>query len=329
MLEKALFQLGASTDGIGSSTTDVIGSSSTDGVGTYNGDNDNGGVNDDCDGASNGDRLRSVADSDYGTDTDADTDDSGTGKEDEFEAHNTRSSRNTRAADKASLALALAKLLFQQSRKSEALDQCARVYRVEWYGDNACSSDLAEAYQLAGWIRIHNDDHTGAYRVWSEGHSICPTDVFLKRQAGKRECWDANVAATAATSGSYCGDSASVASNGASDSGDSASLSLAQDMKICTQNGLLSSSSSYTNTNAKSSTSNGESQVQLHSYHIASNLRECPSTSARALYSPATQGDALVFSTVQPVLSEEECGAVLGHVDAFIEKERDGMCICD
>lgn len=31
-------------------------------------------------------------------------------------------------------------------------------------------AELSDAYYLAGWIRIHADDHSGAYRVWAEGN---------------------------------------------------------------------------------------------------------------------------------------------------------------
>jgi hypothetical protein len=115
----------------------------------------------------------------------------------------------------ASLQLALAKLLFQQGQKSEAYELCERVFTnfeasLEWSqikhmnvvgvfnaaGDTDGSSveeaanEAAEAYQLGGWIKIHCDDHTSAYAIWSRGHAAVPSCPFLARQAGKRSCWD-------------------------------------------------------------------------------------------------------------------------------------------
>jgi hypothetical protein len=116
--------------------------------------------------------------------------------------------------ERASLLLALAKLLFQQGRKSEAYELCEQVFTsfeasLEWLqinhmkvkdyfdgddldGSNVeeAANDAAEAYQLGGWIKIHSDDHTSAYAIWSRGHAAVPSCPFLARQAGKRSCWD-------------------------------------------------------------------------------------------------------------------------------------------
>jgi len=54
-----------------------------------------------------------------------------------------------------------------------------------------CSvEDASDAYHLAGWLRIHADDHTGAYRLWMEGHAAVPECELLARQYRKRACWD-------------------------------------------------------------------------------------------------------------------------------------------
>jgi hypothetical protein len=41
-----------------------------------------------------------------------------------------------------------------------------------------------------GWTYIHDDNHTEAYRTWSEGHLAVPSCPLLARQHHKRECWD-------------------------------------------------------------------------------------------------------------------------------------------
>ncbi len=110
--------------------------------------------------------------------------------------------------ERPSLLLALAKLLFQQGRKSEAYELCEQVFtsfeaRLEWLQINhmkvydldgssveEAANEAAEAYQLGGWIKIHSDDHTSAYSIWSRGHAAVPSCPFLARQAGKRSCWD-------------------------------------------------------------------------------------------------------------------------------------------
>eukprot|EP01046_Picozoa_sp_COSAG06_P058416 COSAG06_NODE_11724_length_1472_cov_1.892935_2_plen_194_part_01 len=114
-----------------------------------------------------------------------------------------------------SLSLALAKLLFQEGRKPEAFELCAAVFTqfeaaaglqpepeqqqpeqqqeqqpeqsvLRRDAQAVAVAEAAEAYQLGGWVKIHSDDHSSAYSVWSRGHAAVPTCPFLARQAGKR-----------------------------------------------------------------------------------------------------------------------------------------------
>lgn len=90
-----------------------------------------------------------------------------------------------------SAALALAKLYFKANRKKRAFAWCDAILSRLRKDANCCPpEDISDAYHLAGWIRIHSDDHTGAYRLWTEGHDAVPECDALARQHRKRACWD-------------------------------------------------------------------------------------------------------------------------------------------
>mmetsp|Transcript_19974 Transcript_19974/g.39231 ORF Transcript_19974/g.39231 Transcript_19974/m.39231 type:complete len:537 (+) Transcript_19974:184-1794(+) len=92
--------------------------------------------------------------------------------------------------------LMLAKLLFKANRKEEALMFCQHVCSMS--PSDATDSEeherlvdaIADAFHLAGWIKIHADHHTAAYELWKQGHIVVPSCSVLKRQAAKRSCWD-------------------------------------------------------------------------------------------------------------------------------------------
>jgi len=89
-------------------------------------------------------------------------------------------------AARASLRLALAKLLFRDDRKEEAFEICVDLMTV-YKRQKSTSSEVddepadmvvtdaqaEDAWYLAGWVRIHSDNHTAAYALWSEGHEVC------------------------------------------------------------------------------------------------------------------------------------------------------------
>ena len=89
------------------------------------------------------------------------------------------------------LTLALAKLLFRNDEKQAAQDLCRSIY-----DGNTCSRTdeletvLADAFYISGWTAIHMDNHTMAYKIWSQGYQQLPRDPRLARQQRKRSVWD-------------------------------------------------------------------------------------------------------------------------------------------
>lgn len=87
--------------------------------------------------------------------------------------------------------LALAKLLFKDDRGNEALLEAGKVIgSLSEEGNDDARKRAADAYYLCGWIAIHMDDHTAAYKYWADGHMRLKDDVPLARQEGKRALWD-------------------------------------------------------------------------------------------------------------------------------------------
>ena len=89
---------------------------------------------------------------------------------------------------RAKLTLALAKLIFRNDQKVEAFGLCQELMNV-YLQQRGLSTEKAavdaegprmmvadeqaeDAWYLAGWIRIHCDDHTSAYSIWSQGYSV-------------------------------------------------------------------------------------------------------------------------------------------------------------
>jgi hypothetical protein len=98
-----------------------------------------------------------------------------------------------------SLTLALAKLYFKVKRNKESMELCTGIQNLIRQHQNCSASkeelccsleDASDAYHLAGWVCIHADDHTSAYRIWKEGSTVLPTCSVLATQARKRHCWD-------------------------------------------------------------------------------------------------------------------------------------------
>jgi hypothetical protein len=95
--------------------------------------------------------------------------------------------------------LALAKLYFKGNDKQNAMQLCLQILdhiRAQAHGSvtilDICDlDDAADAYHLAGWVYIHADDHTSAYRIWNEGALLMPSCQALNTQSKKRLCWDA------------------------------------------------------------------------------------------------------------------------------------------
>ena len=228
----------------------------------------------------------------------------------------------TEARARATLTLALAKLLFRDDCKIEAYRYCQCIMRA-YLGQTKASREMdpispeaeecdtyirggedrgsgeeieldmdvnaeqaEDAWYLAGWIFIHGDDHTTAYRLWTDGHTACPASNVLKRQFGKRRCWDA----TGVVGTAYGGDLGDGEDNSELGSG----LFLAK----------LVGSGAY---------GDGKFDVltDLEAFRVVSELqRPCP---ARALFH-ANQDGRLVFRTREPVLTRGECANVVDAV---------------
>ncbi|KAI2505577.1 hypothetical protein MHU86_8819 [Fragilaria crotonensis] len=94
--------------------------------------------------------------------------------------------------------LALAKLYFKGNDKQNAMQLClqildyirAQAHDCVTISDICDLDDAADAYHLAGWVYIHADDHTSAYRIWNEGAQLIPSCQVLNTQSKKRLCWD-------------------------------------------------------------------------------------------------------------------------------------------
>lgn len=102
------------------------------------------------------------------------------------------------------LILALAKLLFKDDQKEKSLAMCEKVFEMYAEKDNCemidlegdqqprpvSAEDAEDAYYLGGWVKIHDDNHTEAYRIWQDGHVAVPSSELLAIQHRKRFCWD-------------------------------------------------------------------------------------------------------------------------------------------
>ena len=96
---------------------------------------------------------------------------------------------------RSTIVLAAAKLFFKENLKDEALLLCMELIEKFENGDEVDVVNVkqaTDAYYVAGWIRIHADNHTEAYKLWARGHVAIPSSDVLARQARKRQVWDEN-----------------------------------------------------------------------------------------------------------------------------------------
>jgi len=89
-----------------------------------------------------------------------------------------------------SIKLARARLLFKDDNKAEALRLVLEVCSAFERGEACTKEAAADAFNLAGWFRIHDSDHSGAYAAWSAGSELAPHCAMLARQKRKRHYWD-------------------------------------------------------------------------------------------------------------------------------------------
>lgn len=122
------------------------------------------------------------------------------------EAINKLHDAHTRRPTDTKITLALAKLLFKDDQKDRSLSLCREIFLMYEIQRNPAphsspnsqpdqkfsisEEDAADAYYLGGWVKIHDDDHTEAYKIWQEGHLAVPSSALLRVQYRKRACWD-------------------------------------------------------------------------------------------------------------------------------------------
>eukprot|EP01038_Epipyxis_sp_PR26KG_P012702 gene12702-17034_t len=105
------------------------------------------------------------------------------------------------------ITLALAKITFKDDKKEESLHLCQQIFSLYsqqlqsnlrddefYFADESnykiSEEEVGEAYYLGGWVKIHDDDHTNAYKIWQDGYNSLPDNFLLKQQNNKRSCWD-------------------------------------------------------------------------------------------------------------------------------------------
>jgi hypothetical protein len=203
---------------------------------------------------------------------------------------------------RATLLLALAKLLFRDDAKADASALCRRLMRAylgdsgqggedgEGEGDMDVSADQAEdAWYLAGWICIHGDDHTAAYRLWSEGHTALPNSGVLRRQHDKRACWDASA------------------------DGADADVDVGADAGASAAPGVMVGAGAHGD-------SFFEVDTDLEAFTVTLD-RPCP---ALSLFGGGQRG-RLAFRSIQPVLSAAECANVVSCVQSYHREKMNGV----
>lgn len=217
---------------------------------------------------------------------------------------------------RATLLLALAKLLFRDDAKADAYALCRRLMRA-YLGDSGqgqqqdggdgegdggmdVSADQAEdAWYLAGWIFIHGDDHTTAYRLWSEGHAALPNSGVLRRQHGKRACWDA-------------GDGADADADAGAGADADAGVDAGAGAGTCVDAGLVGAGAH--------GDGSFEVDTDLEAFTVTLG-GPCP---ALALFGGDQRG-RLAFRSRRPVLSAAECANVVSCVQSYHEEKMDGV----
>jgi len=98
-------------------------------------------------------------------------------------------SRNSSTYPIPVLYLMMAKLLFRDNQNLAAENALLNLLEFTKITEPPIiNEDIADAYYILGWIAIHADNHSKAYRIWREGHEIV-LDNRLMRQRNKVECW--------------------------------------------------------------------------------------------------------------------------------------------
>ena len=158
---------------------------------------------------------------------------------------------------------------------------------------------VAEAYYLSGWVLIHCDNHTDAYKIWSEGARAIPGDERLSVQDRKREVWDTP---SLSCGGSVVGD-------------DHVTFTDAIGIRS-----LLGDSKHYRN---------GVFDItsDFDVYCVPRLALDCHKDSdepALALFDDTTQDRAVVFRTRHDILTKQECDNIIAIADAHVQTTKGG-----
>jgi len=226
----------------------------------------------------------------------------------------------------APLRLARAKLLFRSGLKQEADAELAPVLeafrRQCGVASGAAAAAVAaweplsaraagDAYYIAGWVRIHLDDHTAAYAIWCEGASLVPGDARLVRQRRKRETW---------APGAGAGAGAGVGSDAAELAGLVGAGAVVADAEAdCVAHVLppppASALSAEAAALAAAAAAAGEAAATAPP---APPPDAPPDEPALLLFDAASQRRRVAFTSRRPLLAPAECAAVLALVDAHV-----------
>lgn len=155
------------------------------------------------------------------------------------------------------------------------------------------SRTAGDAFYIAGWVRIHADDHTTAYKIWLEGAALLPHDPRLARQARKVATWGFGTEQSLTKAGQ-------VLAGACSDSYDEGVLT-----RLAAEAPPAPAMS-------------GCERVVLEGLAAA---RE----PALRLFAPSTQCGTIAVKSRTPLLPPSECSAVLGAVDAHIKTALAGV----
>lgn len=207
------------------------------------------------------------------------------------------------------IALALAKLLFKDDQKEESLRLCRHLFQLyadQSQGNAQAAEDVplitedeaADAYYLGGWVKIHDDDHSNAYRIWKEGHVAVPSSELLATQHRKRAVWDVQWTVPSEAISHLIG-----ASN---DYTSSADMELDRDFDafLC-----------Y----------NPSGSTKTVRFLLDGQVERTYLTPALGLFNPSQEQRGLVFRTRRPVLSPQECSNVVDIVNTHHQEVCNGV----
>lgn len=204
------------------------------------------------------------------------------------------------------IALALAKLLFKDDQKDESLRLCKLIFQL--YADQVINEfhsrtppiteeDASDAYYLGGWVKIHDDDHSNAYRIWKNGHIAVTSSQLLATQHRKRSVWDVEWSSPTEQISHLIGALSSYTTAG---------------MEV--ESGF-DSFPCYNPSNSS----------KVVRFLLDGKVERSFVTPALGLFDASQEERGLVFRTTKPLLSAQECGNVVDIVNKYHEEVHNGV----